>query len=67
MKFLQFILLSMNKKESRFVSNPRPVGNVRFDEYDDNMYNAKLSTSQQKFASTPVCKWDKQTCMQMGQ
>ena len=35
----------MNKKESRFDSNPRPLGNVYFDEYDDNMYNAKLNTS----------------------
>ena len=33
------------KRESRFVSNPRPVGNILFDEYDDNMYNAKLNTS----------------------
>ena len=40
------VILQFNpKKESRFVSNPRSVGNVLFDEYDDNMYNAKLNTS----------------------
>ena len=43
--FIVVFVIYEYKKESRFVSNPRSVGNVLFDEYDDNMYNAKLNTS----------------------
>ena len=46
MKFLVVVfVIHEYKKESRFVSNPRSVGNVLFDEYADNMYNAKLNTA----------------------